>query len=87
MTETQSTPLSAEELRPVVREVWEKVLGHADFTDEDRFLSIPGGNSLTAVQVIVALSGRLGTRIPARLIMRHRTVTELASALSERADT
>ncbi|MGC5530426.1 phosphopantetheine-binding protein [Streptomyces sp. SR-10] len=32
---------------------------------------------------MVALSGRLGTRLPARLIMRHTTVRALADAVLE----
>ncbi|MGW5925600.1 phosphopantetheine-binding protein [Streptomyces anulatus] len=37
---------------------------------------------MTAVQVmVVALSGRLGTRLPVRLIMRHTSVRDLADAV------
>ncbi|MFF8845280.1 acyl carrier protein [Streptomyces sp. NPDC015127] len=84
MTQTQSIPpRTADELRPLIRAVWERTLGHAEFTDDDPFMSVHGGHSLTAVQVMVELSQELGTRLPVRLIMRHRTVTALAAAVSE----
>ncbi|MFI2369917.1 acyl carrier protein [Streptomyces sp. NPDC018833] len=71
------------DMRQVVRAVWEQVLGHADFGDDDRFFTLPGGHSLTAVQVVVALSKELDAKLPVRLIMRHRTVNELAAAITE----
>lgn len=67
----------------LVRTTWQQVLGHRDFNDDDRFFSVPGGSSLTAVQVSVRLSKELGVRLPVRLIMRHRTVNELAAAVAE----
>ncbi|MFJ1608567.1 acyl carrier protein [Streptomyces sp. NPDC088253] len=86
MTKTQDTPhLTAAELRPLIRKVWEEVLQHGDFTDDDRFFSLSGGNSLTAVQVMVALSRETGSRLPMRLIIRHRSVAELAAAIAEQA--
>ncbi|WP_370381628.1 acyl carrier protein [Catenulispora sp. GAS73] len=81
-TSQQSESHSADELRLVVRRAWEEVLGHADFTDEDGFFDLAGGYSLTAVQVMVVLSDELNLKLPVRLIMRHRSLTELASAIS-----
>ncbi|QTD99688.1 acyl carrier protein [Streptomyces cyanogenus] len=86
MTQTHTLPTTPAEYQAVVRQTWEHVLGHPEFGDEDPFLSVHGANSLTAVQVMVALSGRLGTRLPVRLIMRHRTVQDLAAAIREQAD-
>ncbi|MFC8090609.1 acyl carrier protein [Streptomyces sp. NPDC057301] len=84
MSQTQNAmPATQDEMQAAVREIWEQVLGHADFGDDDAFLSVHGANSLTAVQMMVALSSRLGTRLPVRLIMRHRTVHDLAAAIRE----
>ncbi|OEJ21345.1 hypothetical protein AR457_36530 [Streptomyces agglomeratus] len=84
MTHPQNAmPATQAELQTVVRETWEQVLGHAEFGDDDAFLSVHGANSLTAVRVMVSLSGRLGTRLQVRLIMRHRTVQDLAGAIRE----
>ncbi|MEU8669486.1 acyl carrier protein [Streptomyces anulatus] len=84
MTQEQNVmPTTRGEMQAAIRECWEQALGHADFGDDDAFLLIHGANSLTAVQVMVALSGRLGTRLPVRLIMRHTTVRALADAVLE----
>ncbi|CAM5277122.1 acyl carrier protein [Streptomyces badius] len=80
-------PTTRSEMQAVIRECWEQALGHADFGDDDAFLLIHGANSLTAVQVMVALSGRLGARLPVRLIMRHSTVRALADAVLEQEST
>ncbi|MFG2233617.1 acyl carrier protein [Streptomyces sp. NPDC048723] len=86
MTETQDTHrLTAAELRPLIRKVWEEVLQYGDFTDDDRFFSLPGGNSLTAVQVMVVLGRETGSKLPMRLIIRHKSVAELAEAIAEQA--
>ncbi|MFF4424751.1 acyl carrier protein [Streptomyces sp. NPDC001549] len=86
MTETQDTHhLTAAELRPLIRKIWEEVLQHTDFTDDDRFFSLPGGNSLTAVQVMVVLGRETGSKLPMRLIIRHKSVAELAAAIAEQA--
>ncbi|MEV7657789.1 phosphopantetheine-binding protein [Streptomyces anulatus] len=39
---------------------------------------------MAAVQVMVALGGCLGTRLPVRLIMRYMTVRALTDAVPER---
>ncbi|MFB6878977.1 acyl carrier protein [Streptomyces sp. NPDC056323] len=84
MTQTQNAVSAThDEVRTAIRETWEQTLGHSDFGDDDAFLTIHGASSLTAVQVMVALSGRLGTRLPVRLIIRHRTVDGLAAAITE----
>ncbi|RLK09771.1 phosphopantetheine binding protein [Micromonospora sp. M71_S20] len=79
---TQNPP---QHLVDEVRAVWEKVLGHADFGDEDPFFEVAGGNSLTAVQVMVELTDRVGNRLPMRLILRNRTVVALAAAIGAEA--
>ncbi|MFD6231617.1 acyl carrier protein [Streptomyces virginiae] len=84
MTHQQNTlPTTQAEFETAVRETWEEVLGHTDFADDEAFLSLDGANSLTAVRVMVGLGGRLGARLQIRLIMRHRTVRELAAAIRE----
>ncbi|MFI0756834.1 acyl carrier protein [Streptomyces anulatus] len=70
-------------MQAAIRECWEQALGHADVGDDDAFLLIHGANYLTAFQVIVALSGRLGTRLPVRLVMRYTTARALADAVLE----
>ncbi|KND23471.1 acyl carrier protein [Streptomyces anulatus] len=69
-------------MQAAIRECWEQALGHAAFGD-DAFLLIHGANYLTAFQVIVALSGRLGTRLPVSLVMRYTTARALADAVLE----
>lgn len=78
MTDTHAQ----ERIHSIVRAAWRNVLGHNDFADDEPFLTVSGGNSLTAVQVMVALTGQLGTRMPMRMILRHRSVDELAAAVA-----
>ncbi|MEH1098880.1 acyl carrier protein [Micromonospora sp. CPCC 205561] len=79
MSDATHTP--PQHLVDEVRAVWEKVLGHPDFGDQDPFFEVTGGNSLTAVQVMVELTDRVGSRLPMRLILRNRTVVALAAAI------
>ncbi|WP_327332751.1 hypothetical protein [Streptomyces anulatus] len=46
-------------MQAAIRECSEQALGNAEFGNDDAFLLIHGANSLTAVQAMVALSGRL----------------------------
>lgn len=79
---TETAPPDVGRAHVMVRAAWEKVLGHTDFADDEPFLTISGGNSLTAVQVMVALTEQVGSRLPMRMILRHRTVDELAVAVA-----
>jgi acyl carrier protein len=82
-TESVADVSSTSSMRQFVREAWIDVLGDDRFADVDRFFDIDGGDSLTAVQVMVTMSSRLASPLAVRLILTHPTVEELAAAIAK----
>jgi nonribosomal peptide synthetase DhbF len=75
-------PAAADEMAALVRECWLTALAHEDFGADSDFFAV-GGNSLLAAKVMADLSGRLGTRLPMRLLFAGPTVRALGRAVAE----
>jgi hypothetical protein len=67
--------LGAEER--AVRLVWEKLLGHGDFSDGDRFFD-SGGDSLLALRLRDILTLQWGIDMPVSIIFQYPTIREQA---------
>ncbi len=72
-------PASTETERRIVQ-VWEKVLGIEPIGVDDDFFAL-GGDSLAALESIVALAGALSIDAPEDLAFRHTTPRSLAAVL------
>ena len=64
----------------IVAHVWCDVLGYPQLRAEDDFFGL-GGDSVSSVKIVQALSDGLGLEIPAPLLLAHPTVDEFAVAL------
>jgi len=60
-----------------VRSAWETILGHADFSNEDRFFEA-GGDSLLAIRLRDLLVSRWGIDIPVSVMFQFPTVRQQA---------
>ncbi|WP_431047264.1 phosphopantetheine-binding protein [Streptomyces sp. P1-3] len=69
--------------REQIRSVWEQVLGHGDFTDDENFFAV-GGHSLLAAQVAARINRVAPARVAARDLFDHPTVTALAALIASR---
>lgn len=65
--------------------VWETVLQTSPIGPNDSFMAL-GGDSLSAVNMIIALSERLGKQLPDKIAFDASTVSELAATI-DRLDT
>ncbi len=61
----------------LVVSVWERILGIEPISIDDDFFAL-GGDSLAALEMIVAISDRLGLHIPEDVAFRHTTPRALA---------
>jgi amino acid adenylation domain-containing protein len=61
----------------LVVSVWERVLGIEPISIDDDFFAL-GGDSLAALEMIVAISDRMGLNIPEDVAFRHTTPRTLA---------
>ncbi|WP_238016068.1 acyl carrier protein [Dactylosporangium sp. AC04546] len=77
MSETAATSL-----RPLIRDAWISVLGHAEFTDDDYFFAI-GGTSLDAIRLMRSIGQATGRRLPVRTVFEHQTVALLDAAVRD----
>jgi len=71
------TPIEAE-----LRRIWTELLGCARVGVRDNFFEL-GGHSLLAAQVAARATDALDRQVPVRLVFRHPTIAELASAIDE----
>ncbi len=65
------------ETETLVVSVWERILGIEPISIDDDFFAL-GGDSLAALEMIVAISERLGLNIPEDVAFRHTTPRALA---------
>ncbi len=77
-----TTPYVAprDERERMLAEIWAKVLNRDTVGVEDHFMEL-GGDSLTAVQVVLEIQERMGIEIPAWFIFAEATVSALAERL------
>jgi acyl transferase domain-containing protein len=75
-----ASPGLSGDLERTVAESWEKVLGRKNVGVNDNFFEL-GGDSLSALQAISVLKGRLGRDVPIVLFYEAPTVALLAKAL------
>jgi thioesterase domain-containing protein/acyl carrier protein len=61
--------------------LWEHLLGVRPIGINDDFFAL-GGHSLLAVRLVAALEGRFGRALPLAQVFSHRTVADMAAALS-----
>ncbi|WP_310723538.1 acyl carrier protein [Streptomyces sp. N2A] len=69
--------------REQIRGVWEQVLGHGEFTDDENFFAV-GGHSLLAAQVAARINRVTPTRIAVRDLFDHPTVAALDELIASR---
>jgi len=81
---SRPTYANAMSLTGHVRSVWERVLGHDEFGDEDDFFDV-GGDSLLATWVVAELGQVVGRRIELTVMLRQSTIRGLATALDTQA--
>jgi amino acid adenylation domain-containing protein len=74
------------ELEQTVVDVWERVLGIEPIGVTDDFFEL-GGDSLHALQAIVAVGDAVGLTLREELIFGHRTPRSLASAIETEPET
>ena len=70
-------------LAELVREVWQRVLGHDEFEPQDDFFDI-GGDSLLAAWAVAEIGQAVGREIELSLLLRNSTVADLIAALQAR---
>ncbi len=63
-----------------VVDIWERILGVEPISVDDDFFAL-GGDSLAALEMIVAIGDRLGVSAAEDLAFRHTTPRELAAAI------
>jgi amino acid adenylation domain-containing protein len=63
-------------------DIWSRVLDVDHVGVLDDFFML-GGQSMRAVQVVVAISRKLGRRVPVRLLLDNPTIAEFAAALDD----
>ncbi|MGR9556471.1 amino acid adenylation domain-containing protein (plasmid) [Rhizobium leguminosarum] len=64
--------------------IWERILGHDEFSADDDFFEV-GGDSLLATWAVAEISQFLGREIPLSLLLRNSTVAGLLEALHAQA--
>jgi len=69
-------------LEAQLTELWETALGVKPIGIGDDFFAL-GGHSLLAVRLLALVRQRLRRRLPIATLFRHRTIAQLARALSE----
>ncbi|XP_063845196.1 beta-alanine-activating enzyme-like [Scylla paramamosain] len=81
VTKLHHTSRHAQTLQDFFKEIWIRTLGYEDVRKDDQFV-LCGGNSLTAVQVNVAVEEFLGCEIPEFLdILLHKPYSEIVQVL------
>jgi len=68
-------------IEPVLREIWQEVLGVSPIDRGDNFFDL-GGHSLLAVRVFAQIRARLGRNLPLVTLFRAPTIGRLAEAVS-----
>lgn len=72
--------LPVDSIEWAVWDIWRRILGGADFGRNDTLLRV-GGNSLTAVRIMVEVRNRFGVDPPLSMMLKSPTVAELACFL------
>jgi amino acid adenylation domain-containing protein len=80
--ESQGSRAAAGDLERVLMELWQEVLGHAQFGVEDHFFQV-GGHSLAVARLALAVEATLGRSLPVAEVFRHPTIREQVNWLSE----
>ena len=73
--QTDSYEVPATEGEKILFEVWEEVLGHANFGVDNSFYSV-GGDSILAIQ-IVSRAAKKELPLTTRIVMEHKTIRDI----------
>lgn len=85
LPEAEVTEVPADEpLADRIRAIWERVLGHDDFAEDDDFFDV-GGDSLLAAWVVTELSQTVGRDVDLSVLLQDSTIEDLARALEQDA--
>jgi thioesterase domain-containing protein/acyl carrier protein len=71
---------SREELKSIIRKVWEKVLSKQNITDHDKFADL-GGDASILIDVVYQLEIELQMELPVEVLLMMVTVEEMAFAI------
>ncbi|HLK57703.1 MAG TPA: thioesterase domain-containing protein, partial [Chthonomonadaceae bacterium] len=71
-------------LAETIRVIWERVLGHDEFTEDDDFFDV-GGDSLLAAWVVTELSQAVSREIELSVLLQDSTIQGLVNALEREA--
>lgn len=77
---TEVSTMDGSELEPALLEIWRRVLNQPDISVDDDFFN-SGGDSLSAIQLLMSLERQCDVRVDFATLFRHRTIRQLLNYL------
>ncbi|KZW99545.1 hypothetical protein JL49_16520 [Pseudoalteromonas luteoviolacea] len=84
VSEEATGPSQKASIEGIVKEVWERVLGHDEFEDDDDFFDV-GGDSLLVAWAVRELERELDCAVELSIFLEASSITEIADVLRNQA--